>query len=227
MTGESMIDRTLGTEWHASWWLWSLLWSSVAGIALASLISFAYYNDPFRPLAHTLGIWVALAFAVSWRRPKASAVAHTIVALTSAVVTYYIGLKVGHDIRWADQGSFMTVGWDRIQMWTIFAVVAGAALGWLGSLAAKQGWIGAAAAAAFVGLILGDGMRRALVWGLADPAGMWDVAVLVDGALAVLVFLAATRGNRRPWLTAAFIPLVAAAGLVVVWVPDTIEQLLV
>lgn len=104
-------------------------------------------NDPWRPLAHTLGVWVALAFAVSWRRPTAPAVAHAIVALAFAVVTYYAGLKIGHDIRWAFEGSFKTVGWDRIQLWTIFAVVGGLVLGWLGSRAAKQDWMGAATAA--------------------------------------------------------------------------------
>lgn len=86
-------------------------------------------------------------------------------------------------------------------------------MSWAGSARARQrqDWLGAAAAA-IVGLILGDGIRRALVYGLADPAGWWDVAVLVDGALAIIVFLAATKVNGRPWLTAVFIPTVAIAG---------------
>jgi hypothetical protein len=62
---------------------------------------------------------------------------------------------------------------------------------------------------------------------VVNPAGWWDAAVLVDGVLAVLIFLAATRVNRRPWLTVAVIPLVAVVGLAAVWVPDMVEQLLV
>jgi len=206
---------------------WSLLFYAIPGIAIASVIAYAYYNDTFRPLAHTLGLWVALAFAVSWRRPPRLAIAQTIIALGAAVVTYYIGLKIFHDIRWAAQGSVFPLGWSRILLWTGFAIVAGLVLGLHGSCTANQDWTGAAAGAAFVGLLLGDGIRRALVWGVVDPAGWWDAAVLVDGLLTIVAFLAATRVNRRPWLTIAFIPLVGVAGLAAVWVPDMVEQLLV
>lgn len=216
-----------GIDAGFAWLRPSLLLSAIAGAALASVIVYAYYNDPFRPLAHTLGPWVALSFALSWRRTPAAAIAHTIAGLGCAVITFYLGLKIGHDIRWSAKGSVMTVNWADMQLWVLFSVVGGLVLGFLGSRASRRDWIGAATAAAFIGLLLADGFRRALVWGLLAARGGWDAAVLLDGALAILVFLVATRDNRRPWLTVAFVPLVAVVGAVVVAVPDAIEQLLV
>lgn len=227
MTDGSVTDQQRGVEWMSSRLSWSVLLYAIPGIVIASVIAYAYYNDPLRPLAHTLGLWVALAFAVSWRRPPKLAIAQAIIALGAAVVSYYIGLKIFHDIRWAARGSAFPLNWSRIQLWTVFAVVAGVVFGMLGSRAGKQDWTGAAAGAAFVGLLLGDGIRRAMVWGIVDSRGWWDAAVLVDGLLIIVVFIIATRINRRPWLTIAFLPLVAVAGLAAVWVPDMVEQLLV
>jgi hypothetical protein len=53
------------------------------------------------------------------------------------------------------------------------------------------------------------------------------VAVAFDAVAAVLVFVVATRVNRRPLLTLALTAVAAVIGLAVVSAPDLLEQLLV
>jgi Family of unknown function (DUF6518) len=197
-----------------------VLLAAPAGVALACVVVYAYYNDPWRPLAHVLGPWVLLSAAVAFRRPPVIAVVSAVASLAAAVVTYYVGLKVGHDIRWAGTDSVMGVNWDRIQLWLVLAGFAGGVLGLLGATAARRDWPGAAATAALLGLLIGDAYRRLSYWGL-------DVAVVVDAVAVVVVFGLATRVNRRPLLTLALSGVAAIGGFVVVSAPDLLEQLLV
>jgi hypothetical protein len=194
--------------------------AALAAIALAVMAVYAYYNDPWRPLAHVLGPWVALAVAVAFRRPPVLAVGASVASLAAAVVTFYVGLKVGHDIRWAGTASVMSINWGGIQLWLVLAAVAGAVFGLLGSIAARSDWRGAAATAAPLGLLLGDAYRRLSGWGM-------DVAVAADVLLAIVLFVAATRVNRRPLLTLLFTVVAAGAGFLAVSAPDFLEQLLI
>ncbi len=196
----------------------AVLLATVAGTAMAVAAVYAYYNDPWRPLAHVLAPWAVLAVAVAFRRPLLPAVAASVASLASAVVTFYVGLKVGHDIRWAGSGSVMSIDWDRIQLWLVLACLAGGVFGLLGATAARRDWRGAAAIAALLGLLLGEAYRRSSDWGL-------DVAVAVDVVAAVLVFAVATRVNRRPLLTLALTAVAAVVGFVVVSAPDVLELL--
>jgi hypothetical protein len=135
-------------------------------------------------------------------------------------VTFYVGLKVGHDLRWADAGSSMAINWDQIQLWLIFAVPAGAILGLLGSRAPHPSWQGAAASAALLGVLLGEAYRRYTGYG---P----DIAVGVALLLAAALYVVTVRRNRQPVLTLVFTALASVAGLLLVSAPDLVEQLLV
>ncbi|WP_138758792.1 hypothetical protein [Modestobacter altitudinis] len=140
-------------------------------------------------------------------------VARSVACLVSAVFTFYLPLEVGHDIRWAGSGSVMAVDWSDVQLWSGFAVVAGAVLGPLSATATRPGWRGAFAAAGLVGLLLGDAARRAVGW------GGWDVAVVVDALLAVAVLISAAGHNRAPVRTAVLSVLAAGVGLALISVP--------
>ena len=201
-------------------WARSLGVAAVVGVLAAVVVVYAYYNDPWRPLAHTLGLWVALTAAVTFGRPVPRAVAAAITFLAVAVVSFYVGLKVGHDIRWAGSGSVMGINWGDAQLWLILAVPAGAVLGLLGASATRRDWYGPAATAALLGLLLGDAWRRLASYG---P----DIAVTVDLLATVVILAVATRANRRPELTAAMTVVAALAGFVVVSAPDFLEQVLI
>jgi hypothetical protein len=194
--------------------------SALAGAALAVVVVYAYYNDPWRPLAHVLGPWIVLAAAVSFGRPARLAIGTAVASLAAAVVAFYVGLKVGHDLRWGDSGSVMFVDWNGVTLWLILAVPAGVVVGLLASFAARSDRTGAAAAAALLGLVLGDALRRYINWGGVD------VAVLVDLLAAAVMFTVAVRRNGRPALTFAWTVVAAVVGYLLVSVPDFIEQIL-
>jgi len=199
-------------------WAVTLLGAAAIGTALAVAVVYANYNDPWRPLAHTLGLWAVMASAVAFRRPLALAVGASIASLAAAVITFYIGLKVGHDIRWAGTDSSMPLNWDKMQLWLVLAVLAGVAFGLLGSFAPRREWKGALATAGLVGLLAADAYRRFHNWGEID------VAVIVDVIAALAVFAIGSRANKRPLLTLGFTVAVGALGLVAVSAPDFIEQ---
>jgi len=216
MTLESRATHPMKPS--ARTWALTLLMAVAIGVAAAIVVVYANYNDPWRPLAHSLGLWAVMASAVAFRRPPALAIGTSVSSLAAAVVTFYIGLKVGHDIRWAGTGSTMWVDWDKMQLWLALAVIAGIAFGLLGSFAPRQEWKGAAATAALVGLLLADAYRRFTNWGGIDAA----VAVNLIAALAV--FVVASRANWRPVLTLGLTIPASALALVAVSAPDFIEQ---
>ncbi|NIH66711.1 hypothetical protein FB380_001157 [Modestobacter marinus] len=188
------------------------------GVAVATATVYANYNDPWRPLAHSLGLWAVMASAVAFRRPPVLAIGAPIASLGTAVVTFYVGLKVGHDIRWADSGSHMSINWDRIGSWLVLAVVAGVAFGLLGFFAPRPEWKGAAATAALMGLLVADAYRQ------FSRNRDIDVSVIVDVLAALAVFVIATRDNKRPLSTLGLTIAASALGLVAVSAPDFIEQ---
>jgi hypothetical protein len=192
----------------------------LAALIFAIIVVYAYYNDPWRPAAHILGPWAVLATAVAFRQRLAPAVIASVTFLAVAVITFYIGLKVGHDIRWAGTPSQMGVPWQEMQLWLLLAAIAGGAFGLLGSNASRRDWRGPAATAGLIGLLLGEAFRRQINWGL-------DVAVGVDLFLAVAVFVTAAAVNRRTWLTLALTVGTAAVGFVAVSAPDFLQQVLV
>jgi hypothetical protein len=92
--------------------------------------------------------------------------------------------------------------------------------GLLGYIAARSDWRGAAATAVPLGLLLGDAYRRLADWGM-------DVAVAADVLLAIVLFVAATRVNRRAVLTLLLTVVTAGAGFLAVSAPDFREQLFI
>lgn len=202
---------------QARTWALALLLAGAVGVAVAVAAVYAHYNDPWRPLAHTLGIWAVAASAAGFRRPPPLAIGASVAFLAAGVVTFYVGLKVGHDIRWAGTDSAMSINWHGIQLWLVLATLAGIVFGLLGSFAARRDWKGAAATAALLGLLLADAYRRFSNWGV-------DVAVIVDVVAGLAVFLIACRYNKRPLLTLSLTIATGVLGLLVVSVPDFIEQ---
>jgi hypothetical protein len=162
-----------------------------------------------------------LASAVGFRRRPALAVGASAAFLAAAVVTFFVGLKVGHDLRWAGSSSVMSVDWDGVQLWLLLAVAAGVVFGLLGSRAARADWTGAAATAAVLGLVLGDAYRRFANWGGVDAA------VTVDVLAAVAAFVVGSRFNRRPLLTLGLTVGTTVLGFLVVSAPDHLEQVLI
>lgn len=76
---------------HARMWALTLLLAAAVGVVVA--VVYANYNDPWRPLAHSLGLWAVMATAVAFRRPLALAIGASIASLAAAVITFYIGLR--------------------------------------------------------------------------------------------------------------------------------------
>jgi hypothetical protein len=201
------------------WWR-TLALAAFAGLILAIAVAYAYYHDPWRPLAHILAPWAVLATAVAYRRRWALAVGASITSLAVAVVTFYVGLKIAHDIRWADTGSSMDVNWSGVQLWLVFACFTGGVFGLLGAVAPRREWRGATATAVLLGLIVGEAYRR--FSGLGP-----DLVFALDVFLAVAVFAVATRDNRRPALTLILTIGAAVPGFLIVSGPDFIQQLLI
>ncbi len=114
----------------------------------------------------------------------------------------------------------MSINWAAVQLWLVLAGIAGVVFGLLGATAARTDRWGAAAAAALLGLLLGDAYRRLSAWGM-------DAAAVFDLVAVVLVFAQATRVNRRPLLTLALSAVAAVGGFVVVSAPDLLEQLMI
>ena len=199
-------------------WVWTLVVAVGVGMAVAVVIVYAYYNDPWRPLAHTLGPWAVLATAVGFRRPPPLAIGASIGFLAAGVVTFYVGLKAGHDIRWGGTDSVMSIHWGQIGLWLVLAALAGVVFGLLGSFAPHRDWKGAAATAALIGVLLADAHRRFSNWGEVD------VAVTVDVIAALAVLVIASRHNKRPLLTLGLTMAAVSVGLLAVSAPDFLEQ---
>jgi hypothetical protein len=189
------------------------------GVLTGGFAAWAYYDDTFRPLAHTFGLWITVLALVSARRPVRDAVLRSVLALGSAVLAFYVGKKVVYDQLYSPP-----LPWPReeLQEWLVLAVVVGCLLGAAFSRIGRPGRAGAVATAAFLGLLAGDAFRRVAGYGSSESV---VVVVALLGAAAVLV--TAVRSRRQLAEIALWVVPMAALGLLLVSLPDVLEQLLI
>src|SRR4051794_10066870 len=64
------------------------------GVLTGSAAAWAYYDDFFRPLAHTFGIWILATALLSMRRTALSAALRSVLSLWAAVLVFFVGKKV-------------------------------------------------------------------------------------------------------------------------------------
>src|SRR5947209_4356551 len=69
-----------------------------AGLITGGFAAWAYYDDRFRPLAHSFGLWIALLAMLSAGQRPRRAVVHACLALGAAVIAFYLGKKVMYGI---------------------------------------------------------------------------------------------------------------------------------
>lgn len=145
------------------------------------------------------GAWagVAVLSGRSQRRPGLSALAGAL-GLTAAVVAYY-----AFGLRWGDRVDVGLAGVTEVlRLWLTAALVVGAALGVVGGLTQRSGWVGLTAALVVpVGVVTEMLVLRRLgpdSWG-ADPTLAWTQSALVVVALlgaAAAVHLKLVRAGR-------------------------------
>jgi hypothetical protein len=197
-----------------------LVLAAAGGLLTGGFAAWAYYDDTFRPLAHTFGLWVTLVVLVSARRPVREAVARSVLALGVAVLAFYVGQQVMYRIDYP--GMPYSLNGELIAEWLVLAAVAGGLFGWLFSRVGRQDRAGAVATAAGVGLLVGDAFRRSWNYGGVDPAV--GVATVVG---IVVVLALGVRSPRQLALVALWTPPMAVLGVLLVSAPDALEQLLI
>ena len=199
--------------------LGGLLGALAGGLLTGSFAAWAYYDDTYRPLSHTFGLWIVLLALLSARRPVREAVARSVVALAAAVLAFYVGKDVMYGIEYP--GMPYAVNGDDLVRWLVLSLLAGSVLVWIFCRIGRQDLTGALGTAAAVGLLVADAARR---------AGSYDsdrTVVTTFALLAVLLVLAVgVRSLRQLAGTAAWTVPMAAAGLLLVAAPDLLEQFL-
>lgn len=192
----------------------------LAGVLTGGFAAWAYYNDPFRPMAHTFGLWILTVALLSARRSRRSAVVASCLALLAAVVAFYVGKKVIYGVRYPGMPYPLNLG--EFVEWGVLAVVAGPLLGAVFAGIGAASRRGAIATAAAVGLLVADAYRRSG----NHPA---DGQVVIGFALlAVAVVLAvAARSPRQLLAIAVWTVPAAVIGSGLVAAPDALEQLLI
>jgi hypothetical protein len=191
-----------------------------AGLITGGFAAWAYYDDRFRPLAHSFGLWIALLALLSAGQRPRRAVVHACLALVAAVIAFYVGKKVMYGIDYP--GMPYSVNISVLTGWLLLAVVAGATLGWAFSWAGRPGRTGALGTAAVIGLLVADAYRRSSNYHAEAPV---VVAFTLLATFAVLCV--AVRSSRQLALVAGFTIPFTLVGFLLVSAPDLLEQLLI
>jgi hypothetical protein len=196
-----------------------LVVSVVGGLLTGGFVAWAYYDDAFRPLAHAFGLWITLVVLLSARRPVGDAVARSVLGLATAVLAFYVGLKVMYGIDYP--GAPYSLNRDQITEWLVLAVIAGCLFGWVFCRVGWHGRAGTVATAAAVGLLVGDAYRR-------GSSYRGDIPVITTMTVIgiALVLAVAVRSRRQLARVALWTLPMAALGLLLASAPDAFEQLL-
>lgn len=190
-----------------------------AGLGTGAFAAWAYYSNPFRPLAHTFLPWTALVVLTSAGASARRAVARAVLALSTAVVAFSVGKQLVYGVRYPGMPYALDI--PELVRWLALAVVAGSLLGWVFFRVGRAGPAGALATAAAVGLLAADAYRRSA--GRPDEGVVvWTVAVLAAAAVLALD----VRSWRRLALVGVLVVPCTLAGYLLVSAPDALEQLL-
>lgn len=192
---------------------------ALVGTTSGFIGAYCYYDDLLRPLAHALGIWIMLVAAVSARQTLRRAVLRSTIALLSAVVAFYIGLKIIYGIRYPNYPYSINI--EELGLWCLLALVTGTALGWAFHRIGHPGWPGAIATAAAIGLLLADGARR----GSAYPAEVPVLLIFAVVAITVVLVRADTTRSQASRTALLVLPF-AALGVALVSAPNVLKQLI-
>lgn len=197
-----------------------MVFCAVAGAGIGAFGAWAYSSSLFRPLAHTLGMWVLLAALVSARQPLRHAVVFASSALLAAVPAFYAGRAVIYD--WRYPGGSSAIDGDTVVLWLVLALVAGPLLGLVAHRIGTPGRLGAVAVGTTAGLLVADAARR----GLRYSSQLAVLLVFLVVALVAL-WLRARPLNRDQWLLVlCTLPPAALFGYLLVSAPDLLEDLL-
>jgi hypothetical protein len=193
---------------------------AIAGAAVGVAGAFAAYSPPFRPLAHTLGMWLLLTALVSARRPVRQAILFATTALLTAVPAFYAGKALIYDAR--HPGGSTSIDESTVVLWLVLALFAGPLLGALFHRIGTTDRLGALSSGAAVGLLVADAARRALRY------PNQTIALLVFLSLALAALWLRARPLTRDQLPALLLalPVAALCGYLLVSTPDLLEDLL-
>jgi hypothetical protein len=192
----------------------------VGGLVTGGFAAWAYYDELFRPLAHSFGLWIALLALLSARRPVLEAVLRSVLALAAAVVAFYVGKDAMYAVDYP--GQPYAVNLDELGQWLVLAVLAGSLLGGAFHRIGRPGHSGALATAAAVGLLAADAYRRTSNYPEDGTVVVGLAALAIAAVLAVAV-----RSPRQLAEVALWTLPMAAAGWVLVSAPDLLEQFLI
>lgn len=192
----------------------------VAGLIAGGFAAWAYYDDFFRPLAHSFGLWIVVVALLSARQPARWAIGQSCLCLSAAVISFYVGKKIMYGIDYP--GMPYSINASVLMEWLALAVIAGIALGAVFSWSGQPGGKGALGTAAAVGLLIGDAYRRSAIH---------DSEATVLGAFAVLGIVAVLGSTVRSWSQLALVGVLllpcAPVGYLLVSAPDLLEQFLI
>lgn len=126
----------------------------VVGAGSGALGSYFYYNDPWRPLAHTFGLWILVTVCLAAGRSVRHGVVAATTALVAAVLAFHLGRDVIYGMRYA--GMPYEINADTLMLWIVLALVAGPLLGsWL---VAQERGVGRRSGDSCRGRIIGRGL---------------------------------------------------------------------
>jgi hypothetical protein len=190
-----------------------------AGLLTGIFAAWSYYDDHLRAISHTFGIWILVATLVSARQRIAVAIPCSILALWSAVLSFYVGKALIYGRKYPSTSYIF----DHSQLieWAVLAVIAGSILGLIFSHVGLSGRKGSAATAAALGLLIADCYRRISNY----PMDTFIVASFAALEI-VLVLYVSVRSLQQLSSVAIWIPLMTSLGWALVSAPDLIESFL-
>lgn len=191
------------------------------GVSSGALGAYSYYHDTWRPLAHSFGIWIALAVLASSPDRIQRSMLRASIVLLAATTSFYVGKKIYYGYLYPGMPYHLDVGYTIA--WGTAAIVAGAALGLLGARLHRRGWLAAAATASVCALIAVDAYRTESRDGLLNNVG--PVAPLAVVAISMIVLMG-PRSVRHLARIGILVPPAIALSYAILALPDWAEQML-
>lgn len=170
--------------------LLALLLAVIAGLFGA----YCYYSESWRPLAHTVQIWVLLVAIVTHRQRLLVGAALGSLTLVVSVCTYFLRQSAIYTGKYGS-GAEPILDVHNILLWSLMGLVGGLALGAVGSYIGHSGLpeyahrIAIISSAVFVSLLAVDGWWRYKNYS--------EVLPLIFGVFGIVVVL--MLGKFKSW----------------------------